>query len=128
MVTCTTVRDKAHGDKGRICIFAYLNPSEPERHYRAEASFTSLKGGSLARAHGSKIYMTLDGKRYAVRHQPGHSAAGRTRKLWLMSGWAAHGEPTSIVATIRYPCMSWRNGGRACIRGSFSGGVPGYIP
>jgi hypothetical protein len=45
----------------------------------------------------------------------------------MVTAWIADPRDLNPTAVVENACMTWRNGGRACRRGYFRGGIPGYI-
>jgi hypothetical protein len=125
--TCVKVRDRAKHDTGRICINAYMNPSDLELHYRAKVSFHSISGGKLSRGSAAALYLKLGRRRYGSLRNPRTSAPRGATALKIVTAWIADPHQRTPTAVVKNPCMSWRNGGHACHRGSLSGGIPGFI-
>lgn len=125
--TCLTVRDRALGDVGKICVNAFMNPYDRETTYRARASFRSTSGGKLSRASAAALYLRLGARKYGNRRDPKASARRGATVLRIRTAWIPDPHNLNPTAVVKNACLTWRNGGRACHRGYFRGGIPGYI-
>jgi hypothetical protein len=125
--TCVKVRDRAKNDTGQICVNAYMNPADLEFHYRAKVSFRSISGGKLSKGSAAALYLRLGRHNRGYLHNPSASAKRGATRLSIVTAWIADPRRLNPTAVVKNACITWRNGGHACHRGSLRGGVPGYI-
>ncbi len=125
--TCVRVRDRAFNDTGRICINAFMNPHDQEFHYRAMASFRSIRGGKLSKVSATTLFLRLGRRKHGIRRDPKASARRGATSFRMVTAWIADPHDLNPLAVVENACMTWRNGGRACRRGYFRGGLVGYI-
>jgi len=125
--TCLTVRDRAKGDVGKICINAFMDPYDQETTYRARASFRSTSGGKLSRASAAELVLKLGRRKHGNRRDPKASARHGATVLRMVTAWIPDPHNLNPTGVVKNACLTWRNGGRACHRGYFRGGIPGYI-
>jgi hypothetical protein len=125
--TCVKVHDRAKDDTGQICVNAYMNPADMEFHFRARVSFRSIGGGKLSKGSAAALYLRLGRHNRGYLHDPKASAKHGATTLRIATAWIADPRRLNPTAVVKNACMTWRNGGRACHRGSLRGGVPAYI-
>jgi hypothetical protein len=125
--TCVKVHDRAKKDTGQICVNAYMNPADLEFHYRAEVSFRSIAGAKLSKGSAAALYLRLGRHDRGYLRNPSASAKRGATRLRIVTAWIADPRRLNPTAVVKNACITWRNGGRACHRGSLRGGVPFYI-
>jgi len=87
-----------------------------------------VSGQPLRRVRARALYLLVHHAKRVYRARPEVSATARVKKLALNSAWVVDNKATgTLYAVIQHPCLSWKNGGFACYKGSFRGTVPVWI-
>jgi hypothetical protein len=104
-----------------------MNSADLESHHRAKGTFRSISGGKLSKGSAAALYLRRGRHNRGYLHNPKVSAKHGATTLQIVTAWIADPRRLNPTAVVKNACMTWRNGGRACRRGDFRGGVPGYI-